>query len=387
LSAQADWSGGAVGLTTSSNKDGPIEVGDIRALSTLSPVRPERLAHLRRRLYIVSWGPGFGRPLLQLATIHYGRWTVISSLPSPDGSGRPWWLNWSYLLFEASYDGAEDQYLDTFADIVPLRLSELFGDCFGFTENVMDAPRASYRVFSPAAFRRYVDRNKLEILHFGAAEPSATVNGVRQAIAMERVEARGFRRGGAALGRTQHQLEGMALAPPAHQPGIRDSVVDPLRRRVRGDYGVNPLTVIAPLAPGALPGLRQRDALAGLRGAHFARIALVDTSMQAHLGQPDPDWLETSYLVFTADHDGTRSDFVKTLCTSAGDDIFADCMRYPGSGDQWDFEHWLGLHTVRTRYYLAGYPPRTVPEIRRLVRARQQLNRWAMTRRTRRARH
>ena len=375
-----------VGLTTSSNKDGLDHVGDIRALSTLSPVRPERLAHLRRRLRVVSWAPGFGRPLLQLATIHYARWTVLSSLPAPDGSGRPWWLNWSYLLFEASYDGAEDQYLDTFSDIVPLRLSELFGDCFGFTDNVMDAPRASYRVFSPAAFRRYVALNKLEVLRFGTAERTATVNGVRQAIAMERLEARGFRRGGAALGRTQHQLEGMALAPPAHQPGFRDSVVDPFRRRLRGDYGVNPLTVIAPLGPGALPDLRQRDALAGLRGAHFARIALIDTSMQAHLGQPHPDWLETDYLVFSADHDGPRSDFVDTLRSTAADAIFNGCVRYPGSDDRWDFEHWLRLHTVQTQYYLAGYPPRTVPEIRRLVGARDRLNRWALTRRTRIAR-
>src|SRR5450755_3428070 len=104
-------------------------------LATLAPVRPERLGRLYRRLALVSHGPGLGRPLLDVMAIHCGRWIVFGNLPHRDGERqRP--LNWNYLLFAATYDGPRDAYLNTFADILPLRLAAVFGDCFGFEQRV-----------------------------------------------------------------------------------------------------------------------------------------------------------------------------------------------------------------------------------------------------------
>src|SRR3954452_8961307 len=96
-------------------------VGPIGALSTLSPIVSR--AALRARLVAVKRLPGIGRPLLDLSFIHYARWMVIHTLPAPDGSGASWRLNWSQLLFEASFDGSEAEYLDAFADVLPLRLT------------------------------------------------------------------------------------------------------------------------------------------------------------------------------------------------------------------------------------------------------------------------
>ena len=89
-----------------------------RSLTTLSPVEPDRLSELRWRLRFVANAPGVSRPLLELATVQYARWLVLSELPAPDGSGKKWPLNWSYLLFDASYDGSKLQYVRAFADVL-----------------------------------------------------------------------------------------------------------------------------------------------------------------------------------------------------------------------------------------------------------------------------
>src|SRR3954453_18923414 len=155
--------------------------GQLRSLVTLSPIRPERRAALRRRLAFVSLAPGGDRPLLALSPIHFARWSIVTQLPHPDGSGRPRRLSWAYLLFAAAYDGGEREYLDAFTDTLPQRIQKVFGGCFGFQANVEEAPGADGRGFAAWAFRRYVERNLLRELAFAAAAPDATVAAIRQA--------------------------------------------------------------------------------------------------------------------------------------------------------------------------------------------------------------
>jgi hypothetical protein len=359
-------------------------VGRICALSTLSPVRPERLGALHRRLWVVQWVPGLGRPLLELGTIHYARWTVVSSLPAQDGSGAPWWLNWSYLLFEASYDGHEREYLDTFADVLPLRISAVFSACVGFEEEVEAVPAARGRVLAPGAFRRFVDRNRLDIAHFYAADPDSGVSAVRQALSIERVERRSDRLRGAALQRVAGQIEGMALGPPPEAPGVRDGVVDPWVRKVGRRLGVSPLTIVAPLADGGWDSVKAlKDPLAGLEATHFARLARVPWDMQEQIGQRHPDVLECDYLLFTCDHDGDQYDYLEALRTArAGDvarSIFGWCRGFPGAAEREDFHRWARRHLVPTKYYVSGYPPRPAAEVREAAAVRARVSEWALT--------
>ena len=102
---------------------------------------PQRVA--AAAALVANW-PGIGRPLLQLSFIHFARWTLITSLPAPDGSGDEYPLNWPYLLFQASYDGDEDEYLNTFTDVIPWRLIKLFGTCFGFPRARARRPRGRW---------------------------------------------------------------------------------------------------------------------------------------------------------------------------------------------------------------------------------------------------
>src|SRR3954468_21014655 len=99
---------------------GTPDVGGVSSLTTLSPV--ERLGALRARIAVIGNVPGATRPLLDLSMIHFARWAILEDVPAPDGSGEPWRLNWAQLLFDATYDGPEEEYANAFADLLPQRL-------------------------------------------------------------------------------------------------------------------------------------------------------------------------------------------------------------------------------------------------------------------------
>ena len=220
------------------------DAGGVGALTTLSPVAD--LGALRRRMVMVANWPGIGRPLLELSFIHFARWTLLTSLPAPDGSGDEYPLNWPYVLFQASYDGTETEYLDTFTDVIPWRLVKLFGTCFGFEERVLDASGADGRPMAPWAFRKFVQENKLQNLAF-RRDASGTVSEVRQALMIERAERRANRLSGARLDHVQREVESLATGPPPAGVGMREGIVEPLVRRARRARNVTALTIIAPL--------------------------------------------------------------------------------------------------------------------------------------------
>ena len=357
-------------------------VGQVRSLLTLSPIRPERLRALRRRVAFVSLAPGGDRPLLDLATIHFARWSIVNALPHPDGNGRPWPLSWAYLLFAATYDGTQREYLDAFTDTLPQRIQKVFGACVGFQANVEAAPGADGRRFTAWAFRDYVERNMLPAVQFEAADPYSSVDAIRQAIAIARLDRRSDGLSGAELGRVQIQVEALALNPPTARPGVREAVLEPLARRAGRRPGIRPLTLAAPLTPSAQPSARRfRDALQALPDTHFARLTRIPRTMQDHLGQLHPDRLPVDYLLLTADHDGEPADYVEAIRRRAGDAadaLFGACAAYPGASDARGFRDWVDRHRLRTDYYVSGHPPRTVAELDRLLGDRARIARWTL---------
>jgi hypothetical protein len=312
--------------------------------------------------------------------IHYARWAILASLPAPDGSGAPWALNWTYLLFDASYDGAEKAYLDSFTDTLPLRIERVFGACYGFQSNVEEAHGADGRPFAAWAFRHYVARNTLEVLARHAAFPHAGVGDVRQALAIERAERRSLRLHGQALRDVQSRVEALALGPPGARAGVREGVLEPWARRV-GRPGVRSLIVLAPLTGDPPQGPAADDALGRLPGVHFARVALVGRGMQEHLGQQHPDRLRTDYLLFTCDHDGPGDawlDRVHTQARDAADALFGACAAYPRRRDPKAFRDWFRRHERPAQYYVTGYPARPVEDLAATLEARARIGNWAL---------
>jgi len=326
----------------------------------------------------VEWTPGVGRPLLELSTIHYARWIVLSSLPHPDGSGRSWLLNWNYLLFNATYDGPKAEYLNTFTDLLPLRIARLFGSCFGFESRVEDAPGADGRVFPTYAFRDFVAQNALQELGFYDRRSEA-VRAIRQALAIERVEHLHDHSGPAALRRAQSEVESLALGAPLVEPGWGEALFGPWMRRARPSRSVNALTVAAPLRSDV--ALKSADpegpplTLRSLPSTLFAHLALIPSNMQAHLGQKDPDTLPKDYLLFTSDFYGEPSDYIEELRKHTDiKDIFQRCVGFPGTKER-DFKQWLARHSLKSQYRLCGYPSRPVEEFDKLLATRSQIAR------------
>ncbi|HWM12524.1 MAG TPA: hypothetical protein VNO82_24395 [Solirubrobacteraceae bacterium] len=328
-------------------------VGRVRALTTLSPVIPDHARLLDRRLRLVRWIPNAGRPLQELAFIHYGRWTVIRDLPDPSGSGGRRALKYRYLLFESNFDGGESDYLDAFADTVPHRLARLWGTCFRFERGVMDAHGADGREVAPWAFRQYVHDNELEVLHFYAAYPGETVISVRQAIDFD---ARWKRQDG-------RELQAAALGPvpdPTGRVGKALRIVRDWRSSAFKRYGVRPLSLIAPIVPERLDDVRRLceryDGFTRLPQTHYARFVLIPPGL-TDLGQPDPDRLETHYLLLTSNHSGGTDDYVARLSTEA-EEIWDCCAGRP--------------LPYETDYFVAGYEARTPEEIRQYAARRRE---------------
>ena len=360
-------------------------VGNIGALTTLSPIVPQRLREVRRRLRVVRHVPGLGRPLMSLGFIHYARWLIVDGLPPPDGRGGWRSLRSKYLLFESTYDGDHDEYLDAFADVLPVRIVRVWSPCFSFDDAVLRG-RPAHDV-PPAAFRAFVDRNHLDVLDLYVAyaqdDGDFTVAGVRQAITMqERIEpAREYADGIERVLERMPATGTMALTPAPAPPTPRerfDALYAPWRRALTGEYGVNPLTVVAPL-DGEDAAQQLRDAcvgsspLAGLAGTetHFARLTLVPARL-TDLGQPDPDDLHTPYLLYSSNHYGSAYTHLEQVRAAerVADAIWGRCAGYPGSEDPVRFHAWVNDHRLATQYYVAGYPPRRVRDVARDVRRR-----------------
>jgi hypothetical protein len=301
-------------------------VGQAIAITTLTPVRHRR--RLAFHLWLVRHAPRFGRPLEQLAFIYFARWTIIDRLPPAQKLRTP------YLLFESNFDGSWGEYLDAFADRLAKRITRLWGTCYGYERHVLQRKRGHR--FPPGDFKRFVQRNELRVLRFHAAYPDATTVIVRQAIALgERNE-------------IDEVASSLALGPA------------PVARPRRGRDRVEPLTLALPLAHD--PPVEHVD-LATVPGTHFARFVRIGPEL-IDLGQPR-EVLDHPYLLFTSNHDGTRDEYLRALATAA-DAVWRACAGYPGRPDP----EWLAAHALETDYFVIGYPPRTVGEIRELLAKR-----------------
>lgn len=345
-----------------------------QSLTTLSPVRPERLGELRRRLAFVAHAPGVGRPLLELGTVQYARWAVVSHLPNADGSGGRFRLGWTYLLFDATYDGSQREYVDAFADILPFRLTKLFGTCVGFQSMVQGAQGSDRRVVPARAFGRFIEANTLGMKrrHFWCAS-SSSVATKRQAMGIERATRRADRVSVNPVGSTQHEVQALAFGLPTTRPSLAEATFEPWRRRLHPAKAVNPLLLALPLKRARWKYVRKLR-LGCLPNTHFARVVRIPATMQQRLGHIYPDRLERDYLLFSCDHDGTLDGYLTSLLTDEALSIhrfFAHCEGFPGLDRPYEMRRWILDHRLDIQYYLAGLPSRAVQEYGELVKDRR----------------
>lgn len=346
--------------------------GNVQTLTLFSEIRRDRLRDLKRRLAVVRYTPGLGRPLLELGFVHYARWAIVDALPATDGNGGWQGLSSKHLLFQGTYDGSQRDYLDVFSEVIPARITAIWHACEGFEETVERAA-SSGMMIAPAAFRAFVERQQLDDLATYEAY-AASANDVRQALLMrDRLDGATMRLGDEKAAEEIREAAAMAVGPgrPAERIGVRlREVSKPWWRAVRGDYGVNPLLLAIPLH-GRIATGPTRDAarpavaeamtiLLAETKAHYARVSVL----------PAPDSAaDTDYLLVSFDYYGERYPFVealrKRLAWAGLEGLEQMLVGYPGASDEnaTRFHSWVARSTLRVAYYVAGYPPRPATEI------------------------
>jgi len=126
-------------------------------------------------LWLVFWaGRNVKRTLEKLeklSFIHFARWAVIKRFPDEHGGER---LNHPYLLFESNFNGAWEQYIDAFSEVVAFRMKAIWGTSFGFPGPLPVEP-----------FKGYIRHNEFVANHYFSAYPGATTTEIVSAARVE----------------------------------------------------------------------------------------------------------------------------------------------------------------------------------------------------------
>lgn len=111
------------------------------------------------------------RKLQTLSFIHFARWAVIARFPDGRRGER---LNHTYLLFESNFNGAWEQYIDAFSEVVALRMKAIWGTSFGFPGPL-----------PVESFKGYIRHNEFVANHYYSAYPGATTTEIVSAARVE----------------------------------------------------------------------------------------------------------------------------------------------------------------------------------------------------------
>lgn len=145
------------------------------------------------------------------------------------------------------------------------------------------------------------------------------------------------------------------------------------------NYG---LTVLCPITPGREAELRRyladmpvgkHSPLARLPMVHLARWTVID-SLPKVIGMTE-DRLKSKYLLFLADLDGARDDFLDAMVLTIPDvveAIWGCCDAFPGTDHPVDFRRYIDRCEVETTFFYAGYPNRTVEEVLRALAVQRE---------------
>ena len=91
-------------------------IGQATALTTITPIIPERVEILKQVLEAVQQNPDSS--VAKISTIHYARWVIID--------------NDTRMLFTSNFDGGFEDYLKDFVRELPEGLDRIWGNCVGY---------------------------------------------------------------------------------------------------------------------------------------------------------------------------------------------------------------------------------------------------------------
>jgi len=132
--------------------------GRARALTLLTPVRPQWVPVLRFIVWTARFHPIFKKHSLQFNFIYYVRWALFKEFP---GGERK---RYTYLLFESNFDVPWRQYIDAFAYVIPTDIRVIWGRGPAFPGPPPAEP-----------LKAWIAANSREGGHYYSAYPEASV--------------------------------------------------------------------------------------------------------------------------------------------------------------------------------------------------------------------
>ena len=294
--------------------------------------------------------------LIRLSFIHFAHWSVVYRIPPNDPKGR--FLPHPYLIFQTNFNRGWREYVEAFCYVVRFGVRVNWTGAYGFP-----SPR---RV---TTFLDYVDERFTEAAHFYCAYPDSSTRMVLTALderrrfndfAADNYEppARFLRRGwlsraprGRALGGYQGSPETRSRCSARSSPAVSTRCQSCCAR----SRTARTTTRRAPC--GASRALTWRAGRSSTRSRSRTPAA------------PST----TSYLLFTSWFEGDISAYIRelrnSLETPSGEDgpsltdqIWGNCVAYPGCKDQTEFYAYLMLHRIKPHLIFGGYSD-TVTEV------------------------
>jgi len=177
-------------------------LGELTAITVLTPIKPGWMVWLRPAFYIGQNVPLVSKVLRQLSFIHFARWCVIERIPYNGPPQEKEDLHYRYLYFESNFNGTWDQYIDAFSHIIPQQMWVVWGSSFGFPGAVPVEP-----------FKDYIRRNEYVANHYYCAYPDATTTMITSALELEQRFA-------------EFKREAESLGPAAFATAYRDFLTD-----------------------------------------------------------------------------------------------------------------------------------------------------------------
>jgi hypothetical protein len=160
--------------------DQPIDAarasdGRSTAITVMTPIKPGATSMERLVLFLGAHIKRLNAALSELGFIHYARWTIITGFPNNGDPQEPEKLHYDYLFFETNFNGTWDEYIDAFSEVIPERMTAIWGSSFGFPGPQPVGP-----------FKAYIHANDLPIAHYYGAYPDATTRMVLSALQVQR---------------------------------------------------------------------------------------------------------------------------------------------------------------------------------------------------------
>ena len=133
--------------------------GQARALTVLTPVARGRTPDLRKTLERLP--PGELSPLARLPGTHFARFAIVTDLGGDQ------------LLFSSTFDVHPPGYLGEICSRMPEEADEIWSHCDGYPGTA-----------DPEGFVQYLERHRVKTTLFVAAYPDATLDDVRDGLAL-----------------------------------------------------------------------------------------------------------------------------------------------------------------------------------------------------------